>query len=69
MSKVKEIYEILKQSIEDGNGDWECFGTDGQGMSYEVTTYGTVKTAKYIEGGPLLECPEDTKYLSFSLDY
>lgn len=69
MSTVNEMYEQLKQAIEDGHGELKCFGTDGQGMSYEVETYGNVKTARYVEGGPLLEADPDMEYLSFSLDY
>lgn len=66
---VDEMFEVLKKAKEEGKGELDCFGTDEQGMSYEVSTSGLVRTPRYIEGGPLLEEKVDKEYFSFSLEY
>lgn len=69
MSKVKEIYEVMKKAVEEGNGELDCFGVDNLGSSYGVSTYGILKTSKNIRSGPLVQYDEKKVFLTFHVDY
>lgn len=69
--KAKDMHVILTAILEQGNGELEVFGVVGSsGVSYEASIGSGVKemsSEECIEGGPLEELDEGTKYIQLYL--